>query len=237
MRKKIKAVSLATGLFLSFSVNTSQDIQSTTYSYLKKQGLPLPGEGAKVVNDISAKIPGKLKEQKKEMQEKGYYTSDSGRPTELMQMKERANAIFAKTSQTELKPTAQQIPLGYQFNALPKNSGIDVTAFAPSGGYHNGWNGIVAFFEKEGLGSCAYTENNITLSQAAIYIPHHEAEYRVNGKLTLTEVGGSKDTGFLYTVHWFDERFFYRLECASIQYKMSLKNEVIALAKELDHRT
>jgi len=45
---------------------------------------------------------------------------------------------------------------------------------------------------------------------------------------------GSKNSGFLYKVEWFDDENFHELECANSQYSKQLNHDVIELARAID---
>ena len=71
-------------------------------------------------------------------------------------------------------------------------------------------------------------------SGAPIVIAKEDVRNDVNGKTTTVEVMGKPDIGFTYTVEWFDDGFFRKVECANKQYSADITNLVIALANQID---
>jgi hypothetical protein len=45
---------------------------------------------------------------------------------------------------------------------------------------------------------------------------------------------GSKESGFVYEVEWWDKNFKHNLECASKEYKSEFATKTLELAKQID---
>lgn len=78
------------------------------------------------------------------------------------------------------------------------------------------------------------SENNIKLSHASIIIAKEDMRNDVNSKTTTVEIMGTPDSGFTYTVEWFDDAFFRKLECANKVYSEGITNSVIKIAQSID---
>ena len=66
---------------------------------------------------------------------------------------------------------------------------------------------MVEFFKKKGLGTCAYTENNVILTHAAAKVDEAVVRYDINHKVTTLNVEGNEQSGYVYTVDWKDSHF------------------------------
>lgn len=99
---------------------------------------------------------------------------------------------------------------------------------------NQGWAGIVQFFDKSGIGTCNFKENNIKLTHGSVIIPKEDARTDINGKATIVEVEGKQKNGFIYNVEWYDQNFFRQLECLNMAYDPSITQRVIELAKNID---
>ena len=118
----------------------------------------------------------------------------------------------------------------------------NVVGVAPFGAYKqikngddgDGWDGAVQFFEKNRIGSCAYTEHNRKLARSGIEIIKELISNEINEKPTIVLIKGSKETGFIYKIKWYDQIFSKELECANSNFSKDLKVQVIELAKRID---
>lgn len=98
----------------------------------------------------------------------------------------------------------------------------------------DGWDGAVQFFEKNGLGSCAFTEHNRKLAHSGIELIKELVTNEINDKPTILLIKGSESGGFVYKVKWYDSMFSRELECASKKYNAETRAAVIELAKRID---
>ncbi|ASQ47298.1 hypothetical protein [Legionella clemsonensis] len=97
-----------------------------------------------------------------------------------------------------------------------------------------GWVGVIQFFKNNSVGNCSFSENNIKLSHGSVVIAKEDVRQDVNGKTTTVEVMGDENFGFTYTVEWFDDLFFRKLECASKHYSTQTTDAVIKIAQQID---
>ncbi|MBA2651476.1 MAG: hypothetical protein H0U73_04310 [Tatlockia sp.] len=210
--------------------------------HLKSQGFN-PDRGVVIVPSSEIKAPKKLKSQwlvqQKKQAQNGYNNEAAPRATELLEMhntiayKYKASASNSNPASSLLRRSIHEIKMAYTFMPVPKTQIKTLLGFAASGGYQDGWNGIVEFFDTKSE-SCAYTENNLKLSHGTEKIDENIVRYDVNGKVTTVNVQGTKESGFLYTVHWIDDHFSRDLECASKQFSKDTTMNVLALASRID---
>lgn len=242
MKKVILVLAL-----LSANIQASPELSQVELDDIKKtlhaQGFNVYGS-VTIVPKSSIKASHELKMQWKsqdlEQKEKGYYVKEAPRAKELLQLHEtidfiyRASAKNTSTTSSNLRRFISEIKMGYVFTPVQQSETVNVLGFAPSGGYNDGWNGIVEFFDKKGLGSCAYSESNLKLSHGTEKIDEDKVRYDINGKVTTVDIYGTPKTGYLYTVHWADDNYFRDLECANLSYSIEITNAVITLAKQID---
>ncbi len=88
---------------------------------------------------------------------------------------------------------------------------------------------------KDGLGNCSYCENNLNFSHGAAIIPEEDATKDVNGKITVANITGEKNSGFLYSVDWYDNSFFREIKCAKTDYSSDILAAVVELARQIDN--
>lgn len=67
-------------------------------------------------------------------------------------------------------------------------------------------------------GVCAYHQRNIQITKTSVFIAKEIATYKVNKKLTTMNATGSKESGFVYEIEWWDKKYKHNLESASQTY-------------------
>lgn len=134
-----------------------------------------------------------------------------------------------------LRKDIADIHMAYSFTPIPDADIARSYGFAACGTFNNGWTGVTEYFQKEGVGNCAYTEYNFALAHATAYATDAVVRYDVNNKVTTVHVEGNKDSGYLYTVAWMDSNYFRTLECASKHDAENRTAQVIALAQRIDN--
>ncbi|CDZ78232.1 hypothetical protein BN59_02540 [Legionella massiliensis] len=90
------------------------------------------------------------------------------------------------------------------------------------------------FFEKDGIGTCAFTEHNRKLAKSGVELIKELVTYDVHNMPSVIIVKGSKETGFDYKVQWYDNTFTRELECANPEFSQQLRANVIALANRIE---
>lgn len=166
----------------------------------------------------------------------------SERAEELLQMNAAVsgqglfNADNTDLNSTILRKNISDINMAYAFNPVPSRDVSKQYGFAACGTFNQGWTGVTEFFQKQALGSCAYTEYNFELAHATAKVEEASAGEDINHKVTTVHVEGTKDSGYVYTVAWMDATFFRTLECANKDYSVDTKAQVIALAQRIDNQ-
>ncbi|MDF1684150.1 MAG: hypothetical protein P1U36_05790 [Legionellaceae bacterium] len=77
----------------------------------------------------------------------------------------------------------------------------------------NGWSGYKLFFKKNNNLVCAYSYFNLHISGGKVLPSDHVKEY-IKGKEASSEVKGSNQSGFVYSVSWFTPEEVKILDCA-----------------------
>lgn len=133
---------------------------------------------------------------------------------------------------THLKSAASKINLAFNFKEIPNIEKQDILGYAAAGGYAKGkgWDGIVEFISDSKLGVCSYT----TYAIEKVILDKETTEYVVNGKPSNKSIAGNWNTGFLYTVNWYDPARLMTLECANKMFDFSLMSKMIELARAID---
>lgn len=243
MKKTILVLTLVPALTFAVTAEQKEAAHQANIERLKQQGLPTPGSGVQLVPQESMKADGwrsqQFKAESSELKSKGYVNRSSDRAYELIHIQAKINkmrplqAKMHKGTESHLRMSAQEIPFAYSYVGAPKDAMTEFYGIAPVGTYANGWTGAVEFF-KTSFAHCTYTENNMVAAHGAARIAEEEATYDVNGKITLVDVEGNENTGYLYRVNWFDNVFNRNLECATNVFSQSSRLAVIELAKKID---
>lgn len=101
--------------------------------------------------------------------------------------------------------------------------------------HHDGWTGVKEFFNDPKIGLCSYSLSNMKLMHGGIQLAKEDVTYDVNKKPTTSEVEGSENSGFTYTVRWYDDTFAHELECANMLYDKTITENVLSLANRIDN--
>lgn len=217
------------------------------YEFFTKKGMPLPGSGATVVENtkgfkMTKAQSASVNQFNNDQKTKGYYEMVNKKARLLLSMPETAmkeynarKSIDFNPHDTHLYEVKSNLPMSYDYKGIPSNLATKVIGFAPEATFiNNGWSGAVEFFVPSFGGVCAYHEKNIQLTRTAAYIPKEIATNAVNNKLTTMNAVGSKDSGFVYEIEWWDKKFKRTLECAAKEYSDSIGKATIELAKQID---
>tara|TARA_R110002126_G_C10482801_1_gene502098 strand:- start:838 stop:1563 length:726 start_codon:yes stop_codon:yes gene_type:complete len=240
MKKIVTVVSLCCGA-LSINSYATQPTNDVVRAAMQKQGFTLE-KGANLLPAIKIVAPHDLNTLWVSAP-----NTDKPQPSyrdridELSQLDRVAPEVYKASASNHnpdssvLRKNIADIHLAYAFTPAPSAEAEKPYGFAACGTFNNGWTGITEFFQKQDVGTCAYTENNFALSHAAAHVNEAVVRYDVNGKHTTVHVEGDKDAGYLYTVAWIDSKYFRTLECASKQRDENMAERVIAMAKRIDN--
>lgn len=245
--KKLPIALICNLLMLPVIANTLEsERESQQREYLKSKGLPLPDEGILLVDKSELNIPkyilDKRQAEQKQFIKLGYIKEDSPRATELLNFRKNSKEQFHNYQSihnpygTFLRTSPIDLHMGYTYKGIPQNIVNNYIGIAPIGTYkiETGWSGAVAFFENTAIGTCAYTERNLTITHGSSHIDKDIVKHDVNGKVTLIDIRGTEATGFLYNIVWIDNEFDRTFECASKTFSPDIANKVIDMAKQID---
>lgn len=250
MMKKTVLLMLILGTSLSYADQQADDLKAKrmawSKAYLEKQGLPTPDGGVKIVPEKQMSSYAEKKEErmkfKNDIQAFGYIKTDNPSTNQLLTLpitSKRdliAHANDSDPQSTHLKKSINDLKMAYNATQVPSSVANTYIGAAPYLTYlkDQGWVGAIQFFNNKSVGNCSFSENNIKLSHGSIVIAKEDVRNDVNGKTTTVEVMGKPDIGFTYTVEWFDDAFFRKVECANMKYSADITNSVIALANQID---
>lgn len=206
-------------------------------------GLPLSGSGVTIVPAKKMNLPASVAASQKlrafQLKTNGYIMLESSYPKYLVDMGKYGpkgiNRSF-NAADTNMKYSPDQIKLGYEYHPIKIIQSENILGYSASGTYikDKGWSGIDTFFNFKNVGTCKYSLDNMKLTNGAVEISAETVRYDVNKKPTDIFVQGSVNSGFVYSVNWFDNSFAHALDCASMNYDKNLIEQVIALANKID---
>ena len=183
-----------------------------------------------------------------EQKKTGYVHDNEPRAKELMDLKyiapyhqKKYKEIFSSES-THIRGSIDDLKLAYNFVGVPPEDMDLNLGVAPYGAYKSskngddgdGWDGAVQFFDKKDIGSCAFTEHNRRLAHSGVELIKELITYDIHNKPTIVLVKGTKETGFVYKIKWYDNTFSRELECANSDFSQQLRLEVISLANRIE---
>lgn len=227
--------------FLAFA----HDISEENIKILKDLGLPTPDQRLEIIATESNEDPLKKFHDARsyEMKKNGYINTTSDRAIEIININKLLKKQFSnrpsvmKKTDTEIRKHHSEIAFAYTYLGTPASEIIDHYGYAPIGTYKDtGWTGGVEFY-KTSFANCSYMENNLLVANGAVRIYEDQATKDINGKYTFIEIEGNESSGFLYRVQWFDDIFNRDLECATREFSLDIKNNVINLAKAIDNNS
>jgi hypothetical protein len=215
----------------------AKDRLEWTKKHFAEQGSPMPDSGVTVLPEKQmsqyARFKDERAKQKADIKKYGYINQSSPDIDTLLNFK----IIAKKQAGSELKESISAIDMAYDYRGVPAQEITTSLGFAPSVTFvqGKGWAGVAQFFEKAGVGTCSYRENNLKFSHGAAVIPEEDASREVNGKVTVVTITGMQDKGFIYSVDWYDDAFFGELKCANTAYSPGTTKSVINLAQAIDN--
>lgn len=186
-----------------------------------------------------------------EQQKNGYVKNNEPRAKELLDLKNTASYQKKKykdvisPESTHIRSSSNDLKLAYTFvGAPPEDMDISI-GIAPYGAYKwdksvkngdgaDGWDGAVQFFNKKGIGSCAFSEHNRKLSGLGVELIKELVSYDIQNRPTVILVKGTKESGYVYKIKWYDPTFSRELECANREFSPQIKEDVIALANRIE---
>lgn len=184
-----------------------------------------------------------------EQQKNGYVKNNEPRAKELLDLKNTASyqkkkyqSVLSPES-THIRSSSNELKLTYTFVGVPPEDMDLSIGVAPYGAYKSikngdageGWDGAVQFFDKNGVGRCAYSEHNRKLSGlGGGELIKELVSYDIQNRPTVTLITGTKETGYVYKIKWYDSTFSRELECANMEFSPQVKENVITLAGRIE---
>ena len=229
----------------TLSLTQQQSLKERNEAILQSKNLPTEA-GIHITSISSLAIDNTPLKQdvvdNKEFIKIGYIKRSEPRATELLNYKNIAEEQFQKFDgnylpySTHLRHSSSDLQMSYSFKGVPEKDIFYLIGVAPGGAFdkNKGWSGAVEFFIAKDLGTCAYTEDNLTDLPGGVEVVKELVRHDINEKITLVNVRGAPKTGFLYHIQWFDNKFIRQLECANKKYSLVTTNVVIELAKRID---
>ena len=251
----VTLVVASTSIF-AYSAEERQLQEQENMKMLAAMGLPLPGSGIKIAPrsalNLSQEQLDKGAKEEEELKSKGYVTKYTNRPNELLKFssiaKKELKLLVKPMSETStnLRKNVKDIKLAFKFKGIAYNhalrssssGNITLLGAVPQGGFHEdkgGWSGVAQYFVDINIGTCSYGVMNVKASNTAAQLAMEDVTYTINHKATLMRTEGSENSGFLYTIEWFDDDNFHELECANLTYSPKINNAVIELANQIDN--
>lgn len=183
-----------------------------------------------------------------EQQKNGYVKDKESRAKELLDLKntaayqkEKYKGVLSAES-THMRDFSDELKLAYTFVGVPPEDMDMNIGVAPYGAYKSvkngddadGWDGAVQFFDKNGIGVCAFSEHNRKLTGLGIELIKELVSYDIQSRPTVILVKGTKESGYVYKIKWYDPTFSRELECANRKFSPQIKEKVIALASRIE---
>lgn len=216
-----------------------------TKQHFAKQGAPIPDGGVIVLpeNQMSeyCTFKAQRKQEKADIKKYGYIKKSMPETQSLLNFQKASKQQFAakdvSPSDEGLRHNVNEIEMAYIFHGIPEGAVTTMLGIAPSVTYikGQGWAGAMQFFEQTGLGTCSYRENNLKFSHGSAVIPEEDATKDINGKITVANITGKNNSGFMYSVDWYDNNYFRELKCANNTYSTDTMNSMLALARVIDN--
>lgn len=183
-----------------------------------------------------------------EQQKNGYVRHHEPRAKELLDLKNTASYQKKKYERvlspgsTHIRGSSNELKLAYTFVGVPPEEMDLNIGVAPYGAYKSikngdvgeGWDGAVQFFDKSGVGSCAFSEHNRKLSGLGVELIKELVSYDIQNRPTVILITGTKETGYVYKIKWYDATFSRELECANMEFSSQVKENVITLAGRIE---
>lgn len=218
-----------------------------TKKHFAKQGSPVPDGGVTVIPEQQMSEYKIFKEQRSkeraDVKKYGYIKQFLPQIQSLLNFKEISKNRFTTESTNPvnegMRRSISEIEMAYNFKGVPAHAVTTMLGVAPSVTYikGQGWAGAMQFFEKAGLGNCSYRENNLKFSHGAAIIPEEDVTKDINGKITVTNITGEPNVGFMYSVDWYDDNYFRELKCANEKYEPYIMYSALELARGIDNNS
>lgn len=178
-----------------------------------------------------------------ELKVKGYDETVSDRGAALFSLNVKAKKeisdyrFYKNPEDSHLKEKISDIHLAFDVKPLSFITPENLFGYAAVGMYkqQQGWTGITMFFKDKDLGVCAYTLNNMKISEEAVQLFEEFVRHDINDMPNVIYNEGTKNSGFLYKINWFDKTFEKKLECFNKKpFNKEITNQLINLAQHIE---
>jgi hypothetical protein len=223
----------------------AKEREEWTKQHFAKQGSPVPDGGVTVIPEQQMSeyhtFKAQRAQERADIKKYGYIKQFLPQTQSLLNLKEISKNQFiiksVNPANEGLRHNVNEIEMAYDFKGVPAHTVTAMLGVAPSVTYikGQGWAGAMQFFYKTGIGNCSYRENNLKFSHGAAIIPEEDATKDVNGKVTVANVTGEKNAGFLYSIDWYDNSYFRELKCANGKYDPTIMSSTLELARLIDN--
>lgn len=237
----MKNIFLLTGL-MSVSFQSYAETYSLTEPFKASHSL-------QIISEKDFPVPKEIQEEtvkrQHEMKQKGYHEENNRYAHYLLGLKRsapdeiRAFRGTQNKADSHLKQNYQDIKLAFDFKTLPIDK-TKIIGYAPVGSYvkspTEGWNGIKVFFEDKNIGICAYEFTDLQLSNGGVMLTKEYTKYIVHNKPTFISIEGNDESGYVYTIRWYNSIKVSMVDCATPKYDTAVTKKIIALAEKIDKR-
>lgn len=254
MNRAIFSILLALGSNYALAAQTDEELKAMQLAVAaeatRAQGLPAPGDGIVLVNrkdihwenmfDDDKEYKAFMEElaaEKASIEKLGYVEENNKDAQKMLNFQDdyRFGAKNKQLAIDELRQNLSDIKMAYSFKGVPKTVATEVLGYNEwLGEIDAGFPGIQEYFINPDLGICIYYENNLKYTGGSIQLVADEMTNEVNGKYTETEIRGSKKSGFVYTVYWYDNKYFRQLDCAWNRYSKNHMKKVVETSGVID---
>jgi len=221
------------------------EIQAEMREFKSREGFA-PDGGITVIKSEKTNIPTTLKSKwtndRLEQNKNGYVKTYSDRAKELSQLNDIVNFKYEVSKKdfdrksSILRENLSEISIAYDFQPIPDEYISNAYGFAGGNTYKGGWTGVTEFFHTKSIGNCVFTENNVTLTHQAARVDEIIVKQFINNKVTVVNIEGNENSGYVYQIDWFDDAYFRTLECENKKYSTKTLEDTISLAKKIDNR-
>ena len=181
---------------------------------------------------FSPELKNEMRAYNSDMKNKGYIEKDNAYIHQLLKIKTASNARSTQLGSNELKDSESDIKITFKFTSVLPNpvaySGIGIETNTGT------WSGIKEFFDGKEAGMCSLSVFDISKVKEHIQLNAEGLGYEVNDKPTRITVEGNINSGFMYSIRWYDKNFAREIECANNDMKESIKTKMLEFAKKVD---
>ncbi len=144
-------------------------------------------------------------------------------------------AIIADES-THMRHYLSDLKMAYVYGGVPVNLINKSIGYAPESTYTSkGWAGVVQFFIPQSINAkCAFHEIDIRITGSSTLIPEETVSKIIPDKISFMNVSGNLESGYIYTIEWWDTSFRRSLECGLPDYSDDNRNALIKLAQDIN---